>query len=98
MKSLVATPLRKCLIMTTSLAVGALAMASSHSDAPLIKQDPQVNLTDVYGLLIVKKKNRKGTGRSTRFWRPQGRNPVDRPVPFLLFFLTINNPTHLRTA
>src|SRR5579859_3979406 len=38
-----------------SLGVGAAlllplssALASSHSDAPLIKQDPQVNLTDVY--------------------------------------------------
>ena len=26
-------------------------MASSHSDAPLIKQDPQVNLTDVYAFI-----------------------------------------------
>lgn len=30
-----------------ALAVGA-AQASSHSDAPLIKQDPQANLTDVF--------------------------------------------------
>ena len=27
------------------------ALASSHSDAPLIKQDPQVNLTDVYAFI-----------------------------------------------
>ena len=26
-------------------------MASSHSDAPLIKQDPQANLTDVYAFV-----------------------------------------------
>ena len=54
MKSLVATPIRKCLIITASLAVGAVALASSHSDAPLIKQDPQANLTDVYGFIGTK--------------------------------------------
>ena len=27
------------------------AMASSHSDAPLIKLDPQANLTDVYAFI-----------------------------------------------
>ncbi len=30
---------------------GGLAHASSHSDAPLIKQDPQANLTDVYAFI-----------------------------------------------
>ena len=29
-------------------------MASSHSDAPLIKQDPQANLTDVYAFIGMK--------------------------------------------
>ena len=33
--------------------VGPVARASSHSDAPLIKLDPQVNLTDVYGFIRV---------------------------------------------
>src|SRR5262245_19600265 len=28
-----------------------LTWASSHSDAPLIKQDPQANLTDVYAFI-----------------------------------------------
>ena len=51
MKSLVATPMRKCLTITAALAIGALVLASSHSDAPLIKQDPQANLTDVYGFI-----------------------------------------------
>ena len=32
-------------------AVAASAMAASHSDAPLIKQDPQANLTDVYAFV-----------------------------------------------
>ena len=26
-------------------------LASNHSDAPLIKQDPQANLTDVYAFI-----------------------------------------------
>lgn len=30
---------------------GAQLLASSHSDAPLIKQDPQANLTDVYAFV-----------------------------------------------
>ena len=31
--------------------LGSTLMASSHSDAPLIKQDPQANLTDVYAFV-----------------------------------------------
>jgi len=31
--------------------VGGTADAASHSDAPLIKQDPQANLTDVYAFV-----------------------------------------------
>lgn len=42
-------------LITTATTVLTLAMpqaqASSHSDAPLIKQDPQVNLTDVYAFI-----------------------------------------------
>jgi hypothetical protein len=34
-----------------ALSVAAPAFASSHSDAPLIKQDPQANLTDVYAFM-----------------------------------------------
>lgn len=37
-----------------ALAVAGLsgaALASNHSDAPLSKQDPQINLTDVYGFI-----------------------------------------------
>src|SRR3954468_24136973 len=30
---------------------GSSALASSHSDAPLIKLDPQANLTDVYAFI-----------------------------------------------
>ncbi len=28
-----------------------IAMAASHSDAPVIKQDPQANITDVYAFI-----------------------------------------------
>lgn len=36
------------------LGAGNAALASSHSDAPLIKQDPQCNLTDVYAFIGTK--------------------------------------------
>jgi hypothetical protein len=35
-------------------AAGSPAMAASHSDAPLIKQDPQANITDVYAFIGTK--------------------------------------------
>ena len=37
-----------------ALLLGSSLMASSHSDAPLIKQDPQANLTDVYAFVVTK--------------------------------------------
>ena len=44
--------------LVTSLAcVGGTAGAASHSDAPLIKQDPQANLTDVYAFVGTKYNN-----------------------------------------
>ena len=46
---------KKLLTKTLSLCAltlsGGLSFASSHSDAPLIKQDPQANLTDVYAFI-----------------------------------------------
>jgi hypothetical protein len=39
------------LLAAVALATGAAARAASHSDAPLIKQDPQANLTDVYAFV-----------------------------------------------
>lgn len=36
---------------------GVVALASSHSDAPLIKQDPSANLTDVYAFVGTKYDN-----------------------------------------
>ncbi|MEO1006955.1 MAG: DUF4331 domain-containing protein [Planctomycetota bacterium] len=41
-----------CLLAASGAAhAGGALAASSHSDAPLIKQDPQANLTDVYAFL-----------------------------------------------
>ncbi len=45
-------PGRLLAVATSLLTLGMpQAQASSHSDAPLIKQDPQVNLTDVYAFV-----------------------------------------------
>lgn len=42
-------------VATAALILGSGAtLASSHSDAPLIKQDPQANLTDVYAFVGTK--------------------------------------------
>lgn len=44
-------PLTALTIAALGLPTGPAALASSHSDAPLIKQDPQANLTDVYAFV-----------------------------------------------
>ncbi len=47
--------LRKGLLLAlgalSTIGVGQAVFASNHSDAPLIKQDPQANLTDVYAFI-----------------------------------------------
>jgi len=47
--------LRKSLIMAlgaiSTMVAAPSVLASNHSDAPLIKQDPQANLTDVYAFI-----------------------------------------------
>ena len=53
---------KKAVIVVSTLMVGTLSLfwslerasASSHSDAPMIKQDPQANLTDVYAFIGTK--------------------------------------------
>lgn len=42
------------LIPAAVVAMAGIAHGSSHSDAPLIKQDPQANLTDVYAFVGTK--------------------------------------------
>ena len=44
-------------LVTLLAFVGGTAGAASHSDAPLIKQDPQANLTDVYAFVGTKYNN-----------------------------------------
>ncbi len=53
LKSIHKSPLGAAILGTITVAcLGALpASASSHSDAPLIKLDPQANLTDVYAFI-----------------------------------------------
>ena len=46
-KTLWQSSLTACVLSFTAAGL----MASSHSDAPLIKQDPQANLTDVYAFV-----------------------------------------------
>lgn len=40
--------------MIAGMALAATTHAASHSDAPLIKQDPQANITDVYAFIGIK--------------------------------------------
>lgn len=42
---------RQTLLVAAACSLCSVSLASSHSDAPLIKQDPQVNLTDVYAFI-----------------------------------------------
>ena len=51
------TALRGAAACCAMLSLGGSLMASSHSDAPLIKQDPQANLTDVYAFIGTKYNN-----------------------------------------
>ena len=41
----------------STIGMGPAVLASNHSDAPLIKQDPQANLTDVYAFIGTKYDN-----------------------------------------
>jgi Domain of unknown function (DUF4331) len=42
---------RQFIALAAAVVAASTAQASSHSDAPLIKQDPQVNLTDLYAFV-----------------------------------------------
>src|SRR5688572_26984558 len=50
-------PVSAALVAALALSGAPLTWASSHSDAPLIKQDPQANLTDVYAFIGTKYNN-----------------------------------------
>ncbi|MDJ0782432.1 MAG: DUF4331 domain-containing protein [Desulfosarcinaceae bacterium] len=57
MKAYVQKSVRKMyrmMMVMLALLASQTAMAASHSDAPLIKQDPQANLTDVYAFIGTK--------------------------------------------
>jgi hypothetical protein len=48
---------RSARVAGSLLCLGSFLLASSHSDAPLIKQDPQANLTDLYAFIGMKYDN-----------------------------------------
>jgi hypothetical protein len=84
---------------TASLALlSSAVLASSHSDAPLIKQDPQANLTDVYAFIGTK------VNDSTKqvlnivvnvhpFCEPGDGVMYDRFADDALYSINITNPT-----
>jgi hypothetical protein len=78
------------------LVVAPAAVASSHSDAPLIKLDPQANLTDVYAFIAQKATNQKYlvVEVSVRpFSEPGDGVTYDAFSPDALYSIHIANPT-----
>ena len=49
-----AAPRRAVMALAAGVCMQGAVLASSHSDAPLIKQDPQANITDVYAFVGTK--------------------------------------------
>jgi hypothetical protein len=78
------------------LSLTPAAIASSHSDAPLIKLDPQANLTDVYAFIAQKAANQKYlvVEVSVRpFSEPGDGVTYDAFSPDALYSIHIANPT-----
>lgn len=95
------------------LALGALAacagmaaapaLASSHSDAPLIKQDPQANLTDVYAFVGTRYDNPNvqvlNIIANVRPFSEPGDGPhYERFAPDARYSLHVTNPTTGQTV
>ncbi len=96
--------LRAGALMALAVAAGAAmlgapsASASSHSDAPLIKQDPQANLTDVYAFVGVKYDDPSvrvlNVIANVRPFSEPGDGPhYERFAPDALYSLHITNPS-----
>ncbi len=77
----------------------ALAWAASHSDAPLIKQDPQANITDVYAFIGTKSNDPNQTKvlnvivHVRPFSEPGDGVIYDRFADDALYSIHITNPT-----
>jgi hypothetical protein len=87
--------LTMCLILVFS---GSSLWAASHSDAPLIKQDPQANITDVYAFIGTKYNNpaQKVLNVITHvrpFSEPGDGVIYDRFADDALYSIHITNPT-----
>jgi len=83
-------------IATAGLIASApVASASSHSDAPLIKLDPQANLTDVYAFVSTRPSGEKVLVVSVAvrpFSEPGDGSMYDSFSPDALYSLHITNP------
>ncbi|BCU76416.1 DUF4331 domain-containing protein [Luteolibacter sp. LG18] len=78
------------------LSLAPLASASSHSDAPLIKLDPQANLTDVYAFVRTRPTGEKVLVVSVAvrpFSEPGDGSMYDAFSPDALYSIHITNPT-----
>lgn len=88
--------------IATSLLAAASVFGSSHSDAPLIKQDPQANLTDVYAFIGTRYDNPKqevlNVIVSVRPFSEPGDGPhYDRFADDALYSIHITNPVTAET-
>lgn len=82
--------------LTALLAAAPAARASSHSDAPLIKLDPQANLTDVYAFITTGTNGIKvlDVEVSVRpFCEPGDGGSYDAFSPDALYSIHITNPS-----
>ena len=95
--------LLKAAIAIAALAPTVGALASNHSDAPLIKQDPQANLTDVYAFIGTRYDNPSikvlNVSLSVRpFSEPGDGAMYDRFADDARYSLHITNPVTGQTA
>jgi hypothetical protein len=90
-------------VVTAALTWGGPAPAASHSDAPLIKQDPQANLTDVYAFIGTKFNDPKVTVLNVvvqvrPFCEPGDGVVYDRFADDALYSIHVTNPATGATA
>jgi hypothetical protein len=93
---------RYCRLFLLCAAVAPLALvarqgrAASHSDAPLIKQDPQANITDVYSFVGTNRAGVKVLNAIVHvrpFCEPGDGVTYDRFAPDALYSIHVANPT-----
>lgn len=89
-------PLALLLVVGAALGGGGEpALAASHSDAPLIKQDPQANLTDVYAFVGTNRNGAKSLNVIVHvhpFCEPGDGVMYDRFAPDALYSIHLTHP------